>query len=93
MIVQTIAELHDSSTFDTMAIQRQTLLINARLVGRPPGLYAVLVTDGRIEKIVDGDGLPHEPWGGVEAVECRQADGTSLFVSPVSLIDEGFGLA
>jgi len=76
-----------------MAIQRQTLIINARLVGRPPSLHAVLVTDGRIEKIVEGDGPPDELWGGVEVVDCRQADGTSLFVSPVSLIDEGFGLA
>ena len=67
-----------------MAIQKQTLLINARLVGRAPALYAVLVTDERIEKIVEGQGPPNELWGGVEVVDCRQADGSSLFVSPVS---------
>lgn len=76
-----------------MAIQRQTLLINAKLVGQRPSLQAVLVTDGQIEKIVEGDGPPDEQWGGVEVVDCRQADETSLFVSPVSLIDERFCLA
>jgi hypothetical protein len=67
-----------------MAIQKQTLLINARLVGRPSPLYAVLVTDGRIDKITVGEGPPKDLWGGVEVVDCRQADGSSLFVSPVS---------
>jgi len=67
-----------------MAIQKQTLFINARLVGRS-GIFAVLVTDGRIEKIVEGQGPPKELWGGVELVDCRQADGSSLFISPVSV--------
>lgn len=66
-----------------MAIQKQTLLINARLVGRA-GIFAVLVTDGRIAKIVEGSGPPNELWGGVEVVDCKQADGSSLFISPVS---------
>lgn len=66
-----------------MAIQKQTLFINARLVGRS-GIFAVLVTDGRIETIVEGEGPPRELWGGVELVDCRQADGSSLFISPVS---------
>ena len=66
-----------------MAIQKQTLFINARLVGRS-GIFAVLVTDGRIETIVEREGRPKELWGGIELVDCRQADGSSLFISPVS---------
>ena len=68
-----------------MAKQKQTLFFNAHLVGKFTNLYSVLVTDGKVESIVPGEGLPEEVGGGVEMVDCRQADGSCLWLSPVSL--------
>lgn len=68
-----------------MAIQKQTLFVNARIVGRPAGLYAVLVNNGRIESITLGEGQSTEVAPGAEVIDCGRSDGSSLWISPVSL--------
>jgi hypothetical protein len=71
-----------------MAIQNDTLLINAHLVGLPQRLYAVLITNGKIRSISPGSGLPEGEWSRAQVVDCKQADGSSLWVSPVGRISE-----
>lgn len=60
-----------------------TLLTHVNVVGREQGLYSVLVKDGQVETISKGD-IPVD--GQVELVNCRRKDGSSLWLSPVSLL-------